>query len=150
MNALVLYHSEFGNTERIAHSIAAALAGSGAVETRSIAELTAIPAGVDLLVVGGPTQGHGVDADLARFLDRLPGTALDGVAVAAFDTRLTWPRFLSGAAAPGIAKRLEAKGARLVAPPESFLVTGKEGPLVEGEAERAGAWGRELTGVPVT
>jgi hypothetical protein len=31
-----------------------------------------------------------------------------------------------------------------VAPPESFFVNGKEGPLVEGELDRATAWAESL------
>jgi hypothetical protein len=61
-----------------------------------------------------------------------------------FDTRLTWPRFLAGSAAAAAAKRLAKKGARLLVPPESFLVTGTEGPLVEGEIERARTWANHV------
>jgi hypothetical protein len=32
----------------------------------------------------------------------------------------------------------------MVVPAESFFVTGSEGPLEDGELERAGAWTRDL------
>ena len=35
-------------------------------------------------------------------------------------------------------------GARLMVPPESFIVAGREGPLLGGELERAGNWARTL------
>jgi hypothetical protein len=64
-------------------------------------------------------------------------------AVAAFDTRVHWPRRLSGSAADGIAARLQAAGGSLVAPPESFIVTMT--PEIEpGELARARAWGAPL------
>ena len=72
-------------------------------------------------------------------LDSLTSHHLDGVAAATFDTRAHGPRFLTGAASRGIARRLEQKGAKLVLEPESFLVDGKEGPLAEGESSAPAA-----------
>src|SRR5205807_6759079 len=85
-------------------------------------------------------QVHGVSRTLGAQLDTITGHRLDGLPAAAFDTRGRGPRFLTGAASVGIAKRLEQKGAQLVLEPETFLVEGAEGPLVEGELERARAW----------
>jgi len=144
VNALVIYDSMFGNTEQIARAIGTELAKLGTVEVRNIDEVGALPTGLDLLVVGGPTQGHGVDQDEKAFLDRLPAESVRDVPFAAFDTRLRWPELLSGSAAKGIAKRLQQKGARPVAEPESFFVEGKDGPLGEGELERAAVWARQV------
>ena len=141
MNALIVYDSRFGNTERIARAIAEAL------ECRSVGVGDVAPAdveGVDLLLVGGPTQVHGVSPALRAFLAGLPAHALQDVPAAAFDTRFPKARALTGSAAAGLARRLGRKGARLVAPPESFFVTDMEGPLVEGELERAAGWARGL------
>jgi hypothetical protein len=41
-------------------------------------------------------------------------------------------------------KLLKGQGATVVAPAEHFLVTDVEGPLVEGEEERARQWGHSL------
>jgi hypothetical protein len=49
-----------------------------------------------------------------------------------------------GAAAKGIAHRLERHGYELVAEPEGFLIVGDEGQLKDGERERARAWGADL------
>jgi len=76
---------------------------------------------------------------IKRFLDMVDLTAVDGTAVATFDTRLRWPKLLSGSAADGIAERLRADGATLIVPPESFMVTRKP-ELEPGELERAAAW----------
>ena len=67
--------------------------------------------------------------------------------MAGFDTRMTNKLItLFGTAAPKIAKMLEKKGGTLVGPPGDFLVTGGEGPLKEGEVERAAAWAKGLAG----
>jgi hypothetical protein len=49
-----------------------------------------------------------------------------------------------GYAAPRIAGGLQAKGGRLAAPPEGFFVQEKEGPLKQGELERAASWAKSL------
>lgn len=144
MGTLVIYESMYGNTEQIARAIADGLGAAGSVEVRSMQAAGELPAGLELLVVGGPTYAHGVEASMKMFLDGLPSNVLDGVRAAAFDTRLNWPKLLSGAASKGIADRLERKGALIVADPESFLVEDKDGPLLAGELERAAAWGRSL------
>jgi hypothetical protein len=108
-------------------------------------------AGVELLVVGGRTQAHGLSPALRSFLDGLSAEAVRDVATATFDAWLTWTRFLAGSAAAAAAKRLQKKGARLMTPPKSFLVKGLEGPLVEGELERARTWAtrvRFMTATP--
>jgi flavodoxin I len=73
------------------------------------------------------------------------GSALRGVNVAAFDTRLTsrWVRIFSYAA-PRMAGSLKELGATFLGSPEGFFVLGKEGPLKEGELERAALWAKEM------
>jgi hypothetical protein len=51
---------------------------------------------------------------------------------------------LFGYAAEPIADRLRKKGGELIVPPEGFLVDGTEGPLIEGELERAADWGSQI------
>lgn len=146
MRALVVYDSKFGNTREIAMRIGAALKSGdeATVEVVSTAEVQDLPEDLDLLVVGGPTQAHGVEATMQEFLDMVSPDRLDHRRVAVFDTRVHWPKLLSGSAADGIAKRVMKKGAELVDDPESFFVADKEGPLREGEVERAEDWGRFL------
>jgi len=151
MNALVIYDSVFGNTEKIAQSIAAALG------TKSIPVSQADAGqlrGLDLLVVGSPTRGFRPTEGVSKLLNGLPKNHLAGVHVAAFDTRIVLEtidskalRFLvdkGGYAANTIAKTLEKKGGKLTAPPEGFFVTGEQGPLKNGEVERATEWARKF------
>jgi flavodoxin len=144
MNVLVVYDSKYGNTLEVARQIGEAMKQGANVDLRSTSETGSVPQDLDLLIVGSPTQAHGVEQTMKDFLDNLPADSVRNVPVAVFDTRLKWPKLLSGSAADGVAKRLERKGARLVDDPASFLVEGAEGPLVEGEAHRAAEWGRHL------
>lgn len=148
MNALVVYDSQYGNTEKIARAIHAVLETPGSARIVFVAS-TNEPAeselaGVDLLVVGGPTLGHAASKSLRAWVDRIPESALRNLTVATFDTRLRWPVFLSGSAARGIAAQLRRNGARMAVPPESFFVSGREGPLEAGELDRASAWAKSL------
>ncbi len=150
MNSLVVYASHFGSTRQVAESIAAGLKQRGAVAVVP-AEAASVMPGVDLLVVGGPTEGHRMTAPIADFLRRVNPEQVAGMAAVAFDTRVRWPRWLAGSAAAGIRKRLERAGAWIVAPEESFFVAKVEGAergeparLVAGELERATAWGEEI------
>lgn len=155
MKAFLVYDSYFGNTEKIAQAIGAALEAQFELRMSKMSEMTAdLLQGADLLVVGSPTRAFTLSDRTKEFLASLPAGGLQGVRAAAFDTRMlaadvnnavyTFFSGIFGFAAPKIAKRLEKKGANLILPPEGFAVTGGEGPLKDGELERAAAWGRAL------
>jgi flavodoxin len=145
MKSVVVYETEYGNTRRIAEVIAEELKTTGPVEMKNVREAPlAFPADVGLLVVGGPTQMHGVSARLRAELDAMPNRSLTGFVAEAFDTRKRGPHFLTGSASAGIARRLRKAGATLVLKPASFLVEDTRGPLAAGEVERARTWASEL------
>jgi flavodoxin len=65
--------------------------------------------------------------------------------VAAFDTRMQMKLArIFGYAAGRIADSLKRKGGNLIGRPEGFFVKGAEGPLKEGEVERAASWAKEI------
>lgn len=147
MKALVLYDTTFGNTEHIAEAITLAL--QEALQTRlvsvtEIGDLEAALTGIDLLVVGGPTQRHGISDPLKAHLAQLGDRGLDGLRTAVFDTRLRGARLVTGSAAARLATLLRHHGAWVVVPPVSFLVGGREGPLHDGELEHAREWARQV------
>lgn len=146
MKTLVVYDSLYGNTKAIAQAINDALPGE--VELLHVGEANASGLeAYDLLVIGAPTHGARPSPDCQKFLDQIEAPALDGVRVAGFDTRMTNRLItLFGTAAPRIAKALEKKGGTLAGQPGGFYVTGGEGPLREGEVERAAAWAQGLAG----
>jgi flavodoxin len=151
MNILVVYDSVFGNTEKIAQTIAAALGAQAVPVSQATTEQVR---NLDLLVVGSPTRGFRPTEGISKMLNGLPKNHLAGVRVAAFDTRIVLEtigskplRFLvdkGGYAASTIAKALEKKGGVLAASPEGFFVTGEQGPLKDGELERATDWAGHL------
>jgi flavodoxin len=156
VDSIVIYASHFGNTRAIAEAIATGLSARGVVHVLAVEEVgAALPEHADLVVIGGPTEAHGMTVPLTEFLDRLGPEALRGVAAVGFDTRLRWPRWLSGSAGSGITEWLRQAGARVIAPAESFFITGvagtggsKKAELQDGELERATAWGEALAGKP--
>lgn len=142
MSAVVVYATRHGTTRRVAEAIADGIRVHEVADVRSVSEATPMPE-AGLVVVGGPTEGHRMTPDLLDFLQRLPGDAVRGRRAAAFDTRLNWPKWLSGSAADTIGRKLEQLGAIDPVPTESFLVT-TEPDLRPGELERARAWGAQL------
>ena len=150
MKTLIIYDSLFGNTEKIAQAIGGAFTGE--VKLRRVGEVTpAALKGLDLLIVGSPTQAGRATPGIQGFIDEMPKDGLKGINVSAYDTRISG-RFVAllGYAGGRIAGKLKNKGGNLVSPPEGFIVTGREGPLKEGELERAAAWGRQLASHPVS
>ncbi|MBP6015542.1 MAG: flavodoxin family protein [Candidatus Promineofilum sp.] len=159
MKALVIYDSQFGNTEQVARAIGDALGAEGEAMVLHAAAVTAEGLrGRDLIVVGSPTQSFHATKPVAELLNEYD---LHGVRAAAFDTRFDMAevesrvlRFAVKAAgdnayaAPRIATQLEKAGATLAAEPEGFIVEGTEGPLRPGELERAAVWAKSLLAVP--
>lgn len=159
MKALVIYESFFGNTEKIAQAIGEALSFQDEVGVIKVGDVRpGMLTGVELLIVGSPTRAFKATPGVSGFLKELPPNSLSGVKVAAFDTRMPMEVIespiarsllsvlskLFGYAAKPIANRLEKKGGQLLVPPEGFFVLGSEGPLKEGEIERAAEWARRI------
>lgn len=144
MKTLVVYDSVHGNTEKLAKAIGEAVTGgaevlkAGSTDPKGLSD-------VGLLVMGCPTHGGRPSPAMKGFLDGVPDETLKGLRIAVFDTRFASRMTkIFGYAADRASKALEAKGAVLVAPPEGFIVKGTEGPLKEGELERATAWAKKL------
>ena len=156
MKALVAYDSAYGNTEQVARAIGDALGPQEDVETLRVGDITPERlTGVSLLIAGCPTQKFSPTGATTRLLKSIPKDGLKGVKVAAFDTRFTVAEIekvkilaflvrLFGYAAEPLADRLQKKGGELAVPPEAFYVSGTEGPLLDGELERAGEWAKQI------
>ncbi|GAA2565046.1 flavodoxin family protein [Winogradskya consettensis] len=160
MKALVVYESMFGNTEQVARVIAERLQELTDVTLAHACEMPSAM-NADLLVVGGPTHAFGLSRpatreDAARqgqvreeavapglreYLDVSP--MLTGTAAAAFDTKIN-KSFIPGSAARSAQRQLRRLGCRILQPAESFLVNGTQGPLADGELDRARRWAADL------
>jgi hypothetical protein len=163
--AVVVYESVFGDAEKIARAIADGLSAHLDVDVVAAQEAP-LEFGPDLrlLVVGGPNQGFtmprpstregavkqygaeiaDVHAGLHEWLDA--ATFAGPISGAAFDTRMDHPKVVTALdhASRTEERLLRALGATLVAPAEHFHVVDARGPLVDGEEDRARAWGRTL------
>jgi hypothetical protein len=160
VKAIVVYESLWGNTAAIARAIAEGIGP----DARALSTAEAVGAqleGADLIVGGAPLLGFSLPTEAMRdsirtsaekppapadlsapsmrsWLAALPHGAGRS---AAFETRIWWS---PGSAAKKIAGELEAAGYGACAKPEKFVVTGKWGPLKDGELERAREWGAQL------
>jgi flavodoxin len=154
MKILIVFDSFFGNTEKIARAIGEELAGTGDVTVIRTGEFEpGHLAGVGLLIVGSPTRGFRPSPATVKFLRAVPERSIEGVKIAAFDTRISEGdvnfvlRVLMkvfGYAAKPISDNLKRRGGMVAGGPEGFIVTGKEGPLKPGEVERARSWALHL------
>jgi flavodoxin I len=144
MRAIIVYDTQYGNTEMIAKAIGDAIEGGVSVLRAggfSPSELER----PGLLIVGSPTHGGRPTPATQSFIKDAPIALLEGTEVAAFDTRgASMFVRIFGYAATRIADSLKKRGGKLVAPPEGFIVEGTKGPLRDGETERAAAWAKEI------
>jgi hypothetical protein len=170
MRAVVVYESMYGNTRLVADRIGVGLATAYQVDVVPVGRADRqLVEHADLIVVGGPTHGHGMsrantrgtavaagrkpaseltldpDAEGPGLRDWFTGLPTLHAKAAAFDTRVSWPAVLSGRASKGIGRLLRQLGLDLVAEPESFLVT-THNRLEPEETTRAEQWGRRLAG----
>ncbi len=155
MNILVLYDSVFGNTEKVAKTMGEVLGSMHDINVVRITDMTLEQLqGVELMIVGSPTRAFKPTKEVVDFLIKIPASGLEGMKVAAFDTRINTTDVNSkllnglvrifGYAAKPIADKLVKKGGSLVAAPEGFFVKDNEGPLKEEELERASEWAKTL------
>ena len=147
MNALVVYHSQFGNTEQVAEAIGGVFQGAGTTRTIRAAQLSAADLqGVDLVVMGTPTHKMNLPEAVRPLFEELPKRSLRGVPIAAFDTSYQMSAFLARfTAAKRIDRKLRKLGGKRLLPPETFHVEDNhEGPLYDGEIERAQSWAESI------
>jgi len=139
MNAFVVYDTQFGNTQKIAEAVAETV---GAKAVRVAEFKTEMLVGISLLIVGSPILGWRPSEPTTAFLDSLSAGSLEGIRVAAFDTRVKM--FISGSASDKLDKRLVELGGISVASPGKFYVKGKQGPLLKNELEKARIWAKDI------
>ena len=153
MKTLIVYDSVFGNTEQIALAMGNSLGSGESVVTLRVSEI--MPehlTGLGLIIVGSPTRVFKPTKAIVNFLNKIPSNGLKSVKVLAFDTRISMTDVnscllnilvrLFGYAANPIADKLVKKGGDLIIPPEGFFVKDSEGPLKDGELERAADWAK--------
>jgi flavorubredoxin len=146
MEVIVTYDSYFYNTRKLAEVVAESIEAHGAsaylerIYQFDFSDMN-YP---NLFIIGLPTHIQGMPRPVKSVLKRLPKDTFKGISTAAFDTRYQMPSRKSGSAAKRVVKKLNRLGGREIAPPESFYVIERCGPLFEGEIERAKTWAISL------
>jgi flavodoxin len=141
MKTLVIYDSFFGNTKLIAETIAKELGNDTRIMHVSDFKEEDLK-GVNLLIVGSPILGWRPSEKTSAFLMSFGKDQLKGIRVATFDTRMKI--LIHGDATKKMSEMLSNLGATVIVEPNWFVVTGKEGPLAEGELERAKEWASRI------
>lgn len=152
IKAVVVFDSKYGNTQKVAQAIASTLKTENIV---SVAEATSsLLDSSNLLIVGSPTHGGRPTPAIETFLKQIPPNRIKALTFGCFDTRIPveavsqpWLKLVIktiGYAAPKMYRLLRQRGGQMIGHPEGFAVEGKEGPLRQGELDRAKHWAESL------
>jgi len=149
MKGVVVYDTSYGNTKKIAETIAESLKESGLevdlFHVKEVKKLSAKDYG--FLVLGSPTRFGTMSFAVRGFLGKVKGEEWMNKPFAAFDTEN--PENVEkkqGSAAEKIAERLTDKKMNQLVPVLKALVLSQalKGPLQEGEIERTKEYARTL------
>jgi menaquinone-dependent protoporphyrinogen IX oxidase len=148
MKGIVVYDTSYGNTKRIAETIAETLRESGIevdlYDVKNVKKLSAED--YDFLVLGSPTRFGTMSFAVRGFLGKVKSEEWMNKPFAAFDTEN--PENIEkkqGSAAEKISEKLRDKKMKQLLPALKAVVLGQKGPLVEGEIDRTKDYARELS-----
>ena len=149
MKVLIIYDSLYGNTEKIANTIGEKFSSYHNTKVIKVNNINKYDIeNVDLLVIGSPTHGGRFTEQIKRFIEKLPNKNNYTVKAITFDTSFPTSNMgffinhivkIFGNAAPRLSKELNKREIKVI-DSKIFYVLGKEGPLQEGEIERAKEW----------
>ncbi|MDW5563427.1 MAG: hypothetical protein SA339_09395 [Methanomassiliicoccus sp.] len=148
MKVLIVYDtvSEAKVTGKVADAVTVAMRETGAsVEAYFVEDAGKMNVkDFDCLIVGAPTMAWRPSKRMKGFLASLKGTDFSGKSATSFDTQMK--SSLSGNATKHMDKELIGLGFRLVSPALVAYVESKDRMymLMDGELEKAKAWGREV------
>jgi menaquinone-dependent protoporphyrinogen IX oxidase len=152
MKGIIVYDTSYGNTKKIAETIAETLKESGIeVDLFYVKDVKKLSAkDYDFFVLGSPTKFGTMSFAVRGFLGKVKSEEWMNKPFAAFDTEN--PENIERAkiekkewsAAEKIAAKLKEKKMNQLLPVLKALVLGQKGPLVEGEIERTKEYTRTL------
>ena len=147
MKGIVVYDTSYGNTKKIAETIAETLKESGIevdlFDVKDVKKLSAKD--YNFLVLGSPTRFGTMSFAIRRFLGKVKSEEWVNKPFIAFDTenpenmkKKEW------SAAEKIAAKLRDKKMNQLLPVLKALVLGQKGPLKEGEIDRTKEYAKGL------
>jgi len=147
MKGIVVYDTTYGNTRKIAETIAETLKASGIeVDAFYVKDVKKLSAGdYDFLVLGSPTKFGTMSFTVKGFLGKVKTKEWMNRPFAAFDTEN--PENIEkqeSSAAEKIAEKLREKRMNQLLPVLKAVVLEWKGPLQEGEIERTRDYARKL------
>ncbi len=149
MRVLTVYDSLFGNTEKIAFTINQKISShheSYVIKADRIREEDT--KNIDLVIIGSPTHGGRFTEPIKKFIGLLSANKTSTLRAITFDTSFPTKNMgffinhivpIFGNAAPKLSKKLQKNGIPVIGS-KIFYVLDKEGPLREGEIEKAEQW----------
>jgi flavodoxin len=150
VKAIILYESKYGNTKRVAETIAEEIRQVGGMKVTPTplkdADIDDV-ANCDVILLGGPTHFGGPSRSVRKFIDALCKRDVNGKSVAVFDTYLG-ADFEKGVRKTEEQLRAKAPGLRLLTSGLSIRVEGMKGPIVDGELAKCRPFVKHLTGIP--
>jgi len=152
MRGIVVFDTSYGNTKKIAETIAETLRESGIdVDLFYVKDVKKLSAkDYNFLVLGSPTKFGTMSFAVKGFLGKVKSEEWMNKPFAAFDTEnpenVEQSRIQNKewSAAEKIAAKLKEKEMNQLLPVLKALVFGQKGPLVEGEIDRAKEYARTL------
>jgi menaquinone-dependent protoporphyrinogen IX oxidase len=152
MKGIVVYDTSYGNTKKIAETIAETLKQSGIeVDLFDVKDVKKFSGkDYDFLVLGSPTKFGTMSFAIKFFLGKVKSEEWMNKPFATFDTEN--PENIERArlenkewnAAEKIAEKLRDKKMKQLLPVLKAAVLGQKGPLVEGEIERTKEYASKL------
>jgi flavodoxin len=144
--AVIIYESVYGNTKKVAESIAEGMRQNEGVTCKVVktSEVhTDDLADYDIILFGCPNHNQEPARNMSKFIERVAIVNLEGKVGAAFDT------FTGGNKGVALSKlesfiRKHLRGFELKIEGMSIEVTDRKGPLVEGATSDAKEYGRKI------
>lgn len=155
MKIMVVYDSFFGNTKQVAVAMGEVLKQSHDCNVLHVGQCSVDELEKsELIIIGSPTRGFEPTKPIVNLMKTIIGSSRITAAVATFDTRmdvkavnnfvLTFLEKRRGNAGTTFKKMAERTGRKLLVEPEGFIVLESEGPMKDGEIDRAGEWAKSL------
>ena len=151
MKGIVIYDTSYGNTKKIAETIAETLKEAEIeVDLFYVKKAKLDGKDYDFMIIGSPTKWGTMSFTMKRFLGKIKSDEWANKHFAAFDTELpeniekTESENKNWSAAEKIAEKLADKNLKEISAVLKAVVLEKKGPLRDGEIERTKDYTKEV------